>query len=195
MKEITKDERNSMLSSTVSVQTYLKWEAEGENKKEEIIKFIEDRFLERFISPLEDKQTKHGFSMMAVNCLMIESLESFWRGWKKSPNSEQAFCSFFDRSDNLKVFIGHVGDFYKHVRCGIFHQAETTNGWHIIRSGDLFVPDTKTINATKFQTAMSNCLETYCAALRNAHWDTDIWVKFRRKMNAIIKNWQNGFGG
>ena len=45
--------------------------------------------------------------------------------------------SFFDVESAFAPFRGHVRDFYKGVRCGILHQAETTMGWRIRRDGDL----------------------------------------------------------
>jgi len=136
---------NTLLSKTVTVSDYL--QMEKEKSKVEIVKFIKSRFTERYITPLRcDPDLKHGFCTMAICCLMIEALESFWRGWDNSRNqSELAFCSFFDRNHNLRVFDGYVTDFYKNVRCGILHQAETMNGWHIRRDGFLVDTQTKTI--------------------------------------------------
>ena len=43
----------------------------------------------------------HGFTIMAVSCLMVESLESFCRGWEhsKGKRGELAFCHFFAALD------------------------------------------------------------------------------------------------
>lgn len=98
-----------------------------------IAKFIHGRFHDIYIQPFENNQKKNGFIMMASACLMIEALESFWNGWRKSPNSPLAFCQFFDREARFSPFRGLAQEFYSHVRCGIFHQAETTGGWHIRR--------------------------------------------------------------
>jgi len=72
--------------------------------------------------------------MMAVSCLMIEALECFLQGWSSSENrSKAAFCLFFDAHDQFKDLRGYGQHFYKNVRCGILHQAETTGGWRIRR--------------------------------------------------------------
>jgi hypothetical protein len=84
------------------------------------------RFTERYVRPANDPKCKHGFTMMAISCLMIEALESFRRGWTKSNGkSEVAFCYFFNTNDGFKELRGHCEQFYKNVRCGILHQAET----------------------------------------------------------------------
>src|SRR5262249_3818794 len=151
-----KDLGDTKLSSNITINRYR--EIEHEQKKDEISKFIHERFTERYITPLK-KEPKHGFCTMAISCLMIEALESFWQGWPNSDGkSKAAFCYFFDRSDDLKDFRGHVQEFYKHVRCGILHQAETTGGWRIRRNGALFDPTTKTINATEFHNRLEKCL-------------------------------------
>src|SRR5271167_928447 len=69
------------LSSRVTVRQYRLME----NKKGRIglAEFIEERLLERYITPLEEvpREQKNGFLMMASACLLIETLEAFYRGW------------------------------------------------------------------------------------------------------------------
>jgi cation transport regulator ChaC len=161
--------------------------------KEAIAYFIYRRFADRYITPLrpEDKSSKHGFCTMAICCLMIETLESFRQGWKdtnKKGRGQRAFCLFFNREPAFELFRDYAVDFYRGVRCGILHQAETTNGWLIHRHGKLFVPQAKTINATKFHDALGNALKQYCEELRLSDWDSLLWEKFREKMNSVIRN-------
>jgi len=132
---------------------------------------------------------------MAISCLMIEALESFWRGWPDTSTrgtSRDAFCSFFHRclkqNSELGVFFKHADNFYKGVRCGILHQAETTNGWRIRRTGSIFNSETKTINATKFHYELEKCLQRYCDLLKNLNWDDKVWQNLRKKMKAIIEH-------
>lgn len=76
---------DTLLSNNVTISDYLK--IEKEKNKTEIVKFIRARFSERYITPLRcDPGLKHGFCTMAICCLMIETLESFWRGWDNSKN-------------------------------------------------------------------------------------------------------------
>jgi hypothetical protein len=179
---------DTLLSNNVTVSDYL--QMENEKNREKIIEFTRSRFTERYITPLRcDPELKHGFCTMAICCLMIETLESFWRGWDNSRNqSELAFCSFFDRTQNLNAFDGYVTDFYRNVRCGILHQAETMNGWRIRRDGPLFDVQTKTINATLFHNEMETCLNYYCSTLEQADWGSPTWGSFRKKMKAIISH-------
>ncbi len=188
--ELLKKIGDVCLSDKVSVADYHRFETNED--KNEIAKFIQDRFTERYITPLrrDDVENKHGFCTMAICCLMIETLESFWQGWEDTNNIEgkKVFEGYFNRSTKLTVF--KDTDFYKGVRCGILHQAETTNGWRIRRGEDepLFDPSTKMINATKFHNRLEMDLKHYCEQLRQSDWDSDIWKNLRKKMHAIIDN-------
>ncbi len=177
----------SLLSSSTSVSRYLEMEKEKDAKG--IAAFIRERFSERYVKPFDGNKNKNGFIMMASACLMIEALESFWQGWRKSPNSSLAFCQFFDRNGRFASLRGYSQEFYAHIRCGIMHQGETTGGWHIRRDlRMLFDSETKTIDATKFLKAMEGSLSDYCASLEKATWDSERWKNLRKKMKDICAN-------
>ncbi len=174
------------LSSSYTVTQYLALvDAKDVNS---IATFVVERFEDRYIKAIDlEPSRKNGFTMMAICCLMIEALESFQRGWPNSKaKSDLAFCSFFSRWAPFSTFSPVAHEFYVHVRCGILHQAETTGGWRILRSGALRA-DT-TINATKFMTALRSVLHSYGALLRNGQWESPIWVAFRKKMEAVCAN-------
>ena len=119
----------------------------------ELSTFVFDRFNERFLLPLNsiEKDKRHGFSTMAISCLLIESYVTYLKGWKTSNrNSKKTFDFFFNNIKNFKCFKDYGNSFYYDLRCGIIHQSETRNGWKIRRVGKLFDSNSKTINATKF---------------------------------------------
>jgi hypothetical protein len=187
----SRDPLNIKLSSSITVGQYQK--LEKDQNRIAIIEFLRERFTERYVTPLRavKPKNKHGFCTMAICCLMIEALESFWQGWtdtRKQGMSQSAFCYFFDRNDELRDFRGQAQQFYQNVRCGILHQAETTGGWRIRRYGVLFDRTTKTINASKFHSKLATCLEVYLDALGKASWDEKVWQNLRTKMAAICKN-------
>ncbi len=156
--------------------------------RSKISNFIRDRFTERFISPLLGSK-KNGFCTMAICCLMIETLESFWRGWGNTRGKEQvAFYYFFGRNDNFLAFRPFSETFYKNIRCGILHQGETTGGWRILGANTEPLLNSKTINATKFHKELEHCLNEYCAMLEVEDWNSERWIKFRNKMDVVCKN-------
>ena len=180
---------NHCLARGVTVAKYQRMEESRDIAG--ITEFLRRRFLERYICPATTRE-KHGFTMMAVACLMIEALESFYQGWPDTNGkSKKAFCKFLDRNSNFHLPKGGSEAFYKNVRCGILHQAETTGGWRIRRNGDLFDPKSKVINATRFLHEMKKSLEGYCNELRGADWNSRIWKNFRKKMKAICDNCGN----
>lgn len=178
------------LSSKVTVEDYRKWEEE--EKKEEIASFVQQRFQERYLTPLRHpvKANKSGFAMMAICCLYIEALQSFREGWDSTRRkSELAFCRFFAREKEFDSLRTLSGEFYKHVRCGILHQAETTGGWRIRRDQKvLFNQKELLIDANHFLDALELTLSDYCSELCNTDWNLELWDNFQKKMKAIIKN-------
>jgi hypothetical protein len=163
--------------------------ARDAHDSQKISEAIRQRFTERYIRPATDPVNKHGFTIIAISCLMIEALESFHKGWEStSGKSETAFRSFFGHTEPFKQFRGHEGQFYKHIRCGILHQAETTGGWKIIRTGALFDEATLTINATRFIRSLDRALNEFCDVLKAARWDSAEWTNVCKKMNAICEN-------
>jgi len=177
----------SLLSSSTSVEKYL--EMEKAKNFSGIVAFIQKRFSVRYIKPFDNNVNKNGFIMMASSCLMIEALESFWQGWRKSPNSALAFCLFFDRNGRFSFLRGFSREFYTHIRCGIMHQGETTGGWHIRRDLKMiFDSETKTVDATRFLKEMDGSLSDYCASLEKSEWDGERWKNLRKKMKDVCTN-------
>jgi hypothetical protein len=177
-----------LLSSTVSVLSYR--EMESKQDRTSIARFIKERFTERYVFSLsQDKSTKNGFAMTALACLMMESLESFWHGWPDTRGKgAQAFKGFFHRNSEFSLLAPFSSEFYANVRCGLLHQAETTGGWRIRRQGPLFNQDSLTVNAALLLEGVHSALLSYCDRLSSEPWTSDLWEKFRAKMNLVCNN-------
>ncbi|MBQ4859244.1 hypothetical protein [Pseudoalteromonas sp. MMG007] len=184
------------LSSAVYVSDIATFKAE--NDKDSIIEFLKQRYEERFIAPFENNSLKHGFSMMAVSCLMVESLISMQKGVNETSDMRddenkkiypsKLFEEFFTNSNHLNSFTGLGYEFYKNIRCGILHQAESTNGWRVRRDGKLVNKTDKVINATKFLKALKMELSDYLDLLNNSDFTEQIWVNLFKKIEFIIDN-------
>ena len=94
----------------------------------------------------------------------------------------------FDRETRFRDFRGHADGFYKHVRCGILHQGETTGGWIIRRRGVLFDPAELAVNAARFHETLRDCIVGYAAELSGTAWSQPIWKHFLIKMDATAGN-------
>ena len=148
--------------------------------------FIVERFNERYFRPIEDSPSKHGFTVLAIACLVLETLESFYQGRADTKNaSTQMFRDFFARNTELKVFGGGNDWFYKDIRCGILHQSETRGGWRVLRKGPILDIKSKTINATAVLRALQRAVQGYSEQLRT---DEGLWKNFLKKMDAICAN-------
>jgi hypothetical protein len=124
------------VSGAVTVKTYLDWEKEHDHGWSRKPQFIRQRLYERYIDPVraldlhpDTQDKKNGFYIMAVSCLLIETIVSFWRGWettertkKQKGKSARAFKMFFRTQPRFEGFRGTK--FYRNIRCGILHQGE-----------------------------------------------------------------------
>jgi hypothetical protein len=191
-------------SYCVTVGDYKAWENEagsGWSKKPE---FIRRRLFERYIDPVkaldchpDTKRLKNGFYIMAVSCLLIETLVSYWRGWETTEphkdaaarqvpgKSREAFRIFFHEEGRFAEFQGT--EFYKRIRCGILHQGEATGGWTISREGSLF-DGTSEVNATKFHNKLAAAIRDYESNLKNPLPGSSLRNNFDKKMKAVIAN-------
>lgn len=175
------------LTSTITVENYR--QLKRQKDKEAIATMLSERFRERYIEPFKDNKCKHGFSMMASACLMIEALYCFHRGRKRTGEcGAVAFENFFKDSEKLQCFEGYGESFYKNVRCGILHQGETYGGWKIRRKGELFNPQSLVINATRFVDSMESELERFIDQLRNTRFHRKPWTGVIRKLDHICEN-------
>ena len=182
-------------SRNVTVEQYEKWR--DAQKTEEIADFLYGRHFRRYLKPFtfdsEDYKTnyKNGFSMMASYCLLIETIEGFYRGWPRSKN-EVAFLKFFTRDNHFKEFAVNdiPSQFYKNVRCGILHQGETSGGWLISRKKHVPLLDEakKTINVNKFGAKLEKSLKDYTNQLKKSRWDSELWKHAKERMKSLIKN-------
>jgi hypothetical protein len=186
----------------ITAEDYENWRKtanSSEADKHKIADLVYERLYRRYIKPFEFKDTeykkkfKNGFAIMANCCLLIETLESFYRNWPNTKNkSELAFLKFFSRDVNFKAF--STDDmptiFYRHIRCGILHQGESTGGWRISRDAKDTILDKngRLIQAVKFQETLKKSLDDYKSELKTIDWKNERWQNCKKKMNSIINN-------
>src|SRR5271167_2827672 len=89
--------------------------------------FVRDRLRERYIDPVAKlrPKDKNGFMIIALSCLLIETIESFYQGWTSTKDkSKQAFMKFFECQPRFRSVqaAGKAEEFYLDVRCGVLHQ-------------------------------------------------------------------------
>lgn len=175
---------STKLSSSTTVAQYRKLEATGDRKAAG--RFIVERFDERYFRPIEDSSAKHGFAVLAVACLVIETLESFYQGRPDTKNaSTQMFRDFLARDTPLKVLAGRNDWFYKDIRCGLLHQSESRGGWRILRSGPLLDVQARALNATAILRTLKKEVGEYAEKIQTEEL---LWKNFCKKMDAVCAN-------
>src|SRR6185437_12360245 len=129
--------------------------------------FFHARLLSRYLRPIETLQENsamqgEGFSIVAIQCSLIEFLESTVQGKRyiysrngipplgkyDYSNSANMFESFLVRrtpfNGGFTKQLAH--EFYVSVRCGVLHEARTKNGWTILansKTGKIIDADLK----------------------------------------------------
>lgn len=204
LKFVNKDGEEEIITP-LTVKKYKEYEKE--KNREVIAEFIYSRLKNRYIKPFCFKDSnfkknyKNGFVMMASASLLIETYMSFKRGINQYSKQEandgntckELFIGFFEENPEFKEFKKISIDFYFNLRCSLLHQGETSNGWKIIRGGNMLDSKKRTINATRFLHTLDDVLKRYKNELKNKDWDSDVWKKARSKMDYIIgncKRWQ-----
>ncbi|MBA7632209.1 hypothetical protein ES703_39752 [subsurface metagenome] len=166
------------------------------------IDIFEDRIRGRFLNHIShiEGDTFAGFAVLALDCLLIETLQQFREGVPRTPKRQTKtfFVRFLTKTSFGSYFTNKklAEMFYEQIRCGILHQAET-GGNSKVRTWLLAKPfkthslieytDDKKgliINRKLFHQQLVREFEAYVATLRRGS-NQDLRNNFRQKMNHI----------
>jgi len=158
----------------------------------------------------------YGFSMMSLCCLLVETFQCYREGvpttnkreWRRlldiqnagsvpqeyklqgqDPpiNGEAAFKNFFERYPNNFPNLDGVS-FYRYIRNGLLHQAQTKGGWKInIKHSSVWDPASSSINRDLFAEALKSCFDAYLKDLEQAGWRDELWKNAARKIWWLIR--------
>ena len=137
-------------------------------------------------SPIE---RRWGFTVLAVDCLLVETLEAFRQGLSDTRNRSKELCVRFltERSAFKHFFSADLAKrFYYEFRCGLAHNAQVFGTGRIWSVGPLVVleGDRITVNRTAFHQALLTELSEYVAELRNrccARDSAQKWISLRER--------------
>ena len=167
----------------------------------EAIDILKKRIEGRYLNPvqilLDDDEPKpyserrHGFVIIAIDCLLIETFQSFIEG---EPNprhkSKRMFRTFLT---NRASFAPHFSEdtaeaFCDDFRNGIFHQAEIKRDSKVWSIGPLVEVKANgmVINRTAFHKALMTEFNAYLTDLGNPA-NVELRNKFKTKMNFIAR--------
>ncbi|OLF75184.1 hypothetical protein AWH60_11215 [Pseudoalteromonas haloplanktis] len=147
------------------------------------IDVVKRRISERYIEPVDallkleaDKKYKtrrFGFSVVAIDCLLIETLQSFIDGTKetKRGNGRRVFVNYLAKGDVLGKYFSEelAGRFYNEYRNGLLHQAETKNKALIWSEFEVVsvLEDQMIINRTELHKLISEQFYNYLKSLHD----------------------------
>jgi hypothetical protein len=169
-------------------------------KWDKAIEIFEDRIKGRFLNVVRDlleiENTNrnrffgYSFSVMAINCLLIETLQQFYYGLNTTPKpNANAFIIFLTKSRHFNSdFNSNLARiFYEDIRCGILHQAQTKrNSQLTYHNNSMVEPIHKgiRIDVKLFSIALLNEFEDYVKLIKLG--EREKRVNFLKKMEYIV---------
>ncbi|WP_411726686.1 hypothetical protein [Methyloglobulus sp.] len=185
--------------------TYRKkhWQQAHENNDwDTMVAIFQDRIEGRFLKPVrliakdDDIGEFSGFSILALDCLIIETLYQFYSGLDETEGEhKKAFWNFFKSSEFFKDHFSRkkAFTFYSHYRCGIVHQAQT-KGKSVVRKDQSGMIQSVENDISKglivdrrlFHKALEQEISSYMDKLKKGgNENSDLRNNFLKKMNII----------
>lgn len=189
-----------------------------ENDWQKAVDIVESRLMKRYFEPCQllineekaraEKQRAKskergkgegpyfGFTIMAINCLLVETIQSFLMGKKSTKDqSRELSVIFLTTADSFKTYFptGDVAEqFYEDIRCGILHIGETQHLSLVRADGDVITQHEggMVVNRNKFHLLLRKEFETYLTKLRakeTSQSRKDLRSKMKRKMDFICR--------
>ena len=165
------------------------------------VEVFERRIRSRFIEPADilidahsrDNTKKVGFAVLALDFIVIETLQGFIDGEIDRETPKDLVVRFLTTSpffmDHIRT-AGFARCIYSAFRCGISHQGQTDGDFRVRAYGEMIQRRGNpprydiTINRTEFHKAVVSALMHYCSHLLNAD-NSPIRNNFLKKMNHI----------
>ena len=135
---------------------------------------------------------RYGFAIVAIDCLLIETLQSFREGLTDTKGkSKDMFINFLTQRESFRDDFkkDDAERFYYDIRCGVLHQAEIMRDSLLWSVGSVKGKDfngTPYFNRTKIHELIRKEVDLYCEELRN-NSKFNIRKNFRTKMDFIAR--------
>ena len=155
------------------------------------IKIFKDRINGRFLEQIDLLKydcCKNGFSIMALECLLVETLAQFYKGLDDTIGvSQQEYTDFLVNCLTCFRTKTIANKFYSYIRCGILHQAQTKPHSGLTFNSQTTIKYEKgflMVDVERFIDEMNNYFDNYCKLLKDK---TQIQLRenFIKKMNFI----------
>jgi len=164
------------------------------------IGFLDQRLKDRYIEPIEVLQAaeqnkslaekKYGFTILAIDCFLVETIQSFYDGETDSEHkSRRLFTKFLMERDNFQKHFktqDEADDFYHKFRCGIVHQTQTFGNTKVWAVGGLIfhIGNSLIVNREEFHKVVTKEKDIYLSLVMNRK-DKVLMDNFKKKMDFI----------
>ncbi len=201
----TTQSRSLQISPKYTVAFWRSLELDTDNPKQgdwlKAVDVLRDRIHGRFITPAQtliefdkgNKQQTFGFAVLALDCLVLETIQGFKEGVPNHTGHSTrlfkeflgAWEPFIDCLDAGMVAETKAVEFYKQGRCALHHSGATEK-MTVGISGPMikFGNDNITVNRTLLHTELVAEFDRYLEALSNPQ-SVGLRIKFLLKMNSI----------
>lgn len=143
-----------------------------------------------------------GFSILAIQCSVIEFLESTVQGLKYRFVRRQEVLGPHEYSSSRSIYVAFLTSrapfsaefnaalatqFYEDIRCGLLHEARTKNGWRVWAKspdGRILEPKRHVIYRDDLQLALDSFVAAYGAQLCS---DNELQKAFIRKFDDLCE--------
>ena len=185
------------ISPKYNVEHWKALDFSKEDGWQKAIDIFEDRIQGRFLNIIDTIESREyaGFAVLALDCLLIETLQQFREGKSETPSrkSEEYFIRFLTETSFKQFFDSRIARmFYYQIRCGILHQAEVReSSLVLIQKETPLVSKTVdrkglVINRKLFHTQLVNEFEKYLSLLRDSS-NSELRHKLKKKMDYICR--------
>ena len=166
----------------------LKFDKEDDWRK--AIEIVEDRIRGRFVTWIDKLAPEQfsGFVVIALDCLMLETLNGFMTG-KKSAGDCSVYEKFLTTRKHFKLDKKIALSFCKNVRNGLIHDTVTKRRWlvEMTKPGGKIVEEDSAgnlvLNRSLFHTALKNEFEDWLSDLRSGN--KELRDNLRKRMNQV----------
>ncbi len=185
-------------SKTWTIKDWKEIDFSHESGWQKAIDIFEDRIRGRFLDVIDIFECRNGagFAVLALDCLLIETLQQFREGKAETPKgkSGEYFRLFLNETSFKDHFDNNLANqFYDQIRCGILHQAEVKKSSRVQTKVEIPLIEQDgnhgiTVNRRKFHEKLALVFQEYVNALRkNDPPDQPLRDNFRKKMDAICR--------
>ena len=165
------------------------------------IDVVNTRLKSRYIDPIDEliksenklkaSQRRFGFTILAIDLLLMETLQAFKEGLETTDRqSKQVFMRFLKNSPHFSRYFETAEQrekFYREFRCGILHQAEIQSSALVWSFGELYerADGMEVLNRNAVHEALRSDLNDYISQLQNPV-STELRQKMRKKMDFLV---------